>query len=115
MPLYVPVRLDARPRVLALGSIRNSSLSGAYIQTSVTLAPGTPVGVELGQGIARHEEPCCVRAYVVRRDAYGIGVEWCEFAPEPIQTLLTDAASRAQLGSGVRHRRNAATARIDWR
>jgi len=86
--VYVPVRLDARPRVLAPGSIRNASLSGAYIQTTASLEPGAFIDIQFEGAPAPDDENCGVRACVVRRDAAGLAVEWCEFAPEPVRALL---------------------------
>jgi hypothetical protein len=93
MSVYVPVRLDARPKALAPGCIRNASLSGAYIQTSVRLAPGMIVAVEL-EGALRAPERPTVHAWLVRQDSHGLAVEWCEFAPEVIRAVV--ARVRAQ-------------------
>ena len=86
--IYVPVRLDGRPRVLDPGSIRNASLSGAYIQTGASLEPGAFLDIQFERLPLPDDEASPVRACVVRRDALGIAVEWCEFAPEPIRALL---------------------------
>ncbi len=91
MSVYVPVRLDARPRSLAPGCIRNASLSGAYIQTSVRLSPGTLVAVEFEGMLLHGEERSGIHACLVRQDARGLAVEWCEFAPEAIRALLARA------------------------
>jgi hypothetical protein len=36
----------------------------------------------------------CVEGQVVRKDATGFGVEWCEFAPEAVRTLVAVPAFR---------------------
>ncbi len=93
--VYVPVRLDARPRALAPGCIRNASLSGAYIETSARLPPGTLLAVELERLRLESHERCGLRACLVRQDARGIAVEWSEFAPGLIRALLARAPSRS--------------------
>ncbi len=94
MPIYLPVRLDARPKALAPGCIRNASLSGAYIQTSAQLSPGILLDVELGMALLPGGERPCERAWLVRRDAHGLAVEWCEFAPQAIRALVASALAQ---------------------
>ncbi len=86
--VYAPVRLDARPRALAPGCIRNASLSGAYIQTSTRLPPGMLIAVELEGELCRAGQRPYLHAWLVRQDAHGVAVEWCEFAPEAIRAIV---------------------------
>jgi PilZ domain len=100
----VPVRLDAGPHSLVSGIIRNVSLSGAYLETRADLSPWTPVFVELPCGLlGRGEPPDRIRAYVIRRDRTGLALEWSEFAPEIVRTLIAqlDQSKTSQSGAAA--------------
>ena len=84
----VKVRLDAGPGVLAVGRLRNASLSGGYLEGVPPLPVMACVHVELEWGSHTSQETGRVRAYVVRTDAGGLGLEWAEFAPEGIRALI---------------------------
>lgn len=90
----VPVRLDARPQALSFGRLRNASASGTFVETGLRPPLWTRVIVELAWGQWRRSEPQRVAAYIVRHDENGCGLEWCEFAPEPVLALML-AARRA--------------------
>ena len=90
----LPVRLDARPHVLALARLSDASSSGAYLKTRAAPPPMTRVHVELKLGSFRREEPYRIPAYVVRADDTGVGLEWCEFAPAPILALIENPQQR---------------------
>ncbi len=91
--INVPVRLDARPHALAFGRLRDASVSGAYIETAFELPLWTRISVELDWGRFQRDETRRVAAYVARRDAGGIGLEWCELAPRPIVSLIRRRAA----------------------
>src|SRR5579871_4792569 len=84
----VVVRLDARPGVLTVGKLQNASLSGGYVEGVPTLPLLTCVHLELEGGYGKRLETGCVRAHVVRSDPGGLGLEWAEFAPAAIRTLI---------------------------
>lgn len=86
--LDMSVRLEGLPKLLALARLRDVSSSGAYIETSAAPALDSRVLLELGCRTDPSGGRCHVPAYVVRRDERGIGVEWCEFAPQPVLTLI---------------------------
>lgn len=74
------VRLRGSPGAIGFGSLRDVSLSGAYVRTSLFLPLLGCVTVSVG-----NDE---VPAQVVRRDGKGLGLEWEEFAPRVIGRLL---------------------------
>lgn len=86
--LDMSVSLEGFPNLLALARLRNVSSSGAYIETGAAPPLDSRVLVELGCRADPGGGRCRVPAYVIRRDERGIGVEWCEFAPQPVLTLI---------------------------
>lgn len=86
--LDVDIKLFVQQGQPRFGRILNASSSGAYVATGVPLPIMTRVHVALGwdgaQGAGRHR----IAAYVVRADRHGIGLEWQEFAPAAVLTLI---------------------------
>lgn len=94
LPIRLPVQIGADVSRLSRATMRDVSLSGAYIKTAPTSISRSPLLVRLDLHRLSAVEPLVMRAFTVRRDAAGIGVEWCEFAPDPIRALL---ASRPRI------------------
>jgi hypothetical protein len=77
-PTDIAVRFVAKPGTTETGRVLNISLTGAYLETQVPLRllsvvylePATPTADAGGSG--------GIAASVVRRDALGVGLEWCE-------------------------------------
>jgi hypothetical protein len=67
------------------GRVRDASLSGAYVETPLRLPSYCRIELEF-HGVA-------IPACVVRQNATGVGVEWCEFAPSAIIRTLTRLAA----------------------
>jgi hypothetical protein len=82
----VPDGLTAR-RALACPQLRNISSSGAYLRCVVPDPAVTWIRVDFKD----EDNSTSVIAYVVRRTADGIGVEWGEISPEFIARLLSRA------------------------
>jgi len=91
------VRLHSGPNA-ASGRITNASLSGAFVRTSSRLPLFGYILVELPRDDSHHRPPL-VPAYVVREAADGLGLEWCEFAPPSIATLLSADSAPAEPSS----------------
>jgi hypothetical protein len=67
--------------------MRDVSLSGAYLETARRLPyMGRVVLRMLSHG--RGRAATLVEGYITRVSPEGIGVEWCEFAPQAIVELL---------------------------
>jgi hypothetical protein len=87
--LDAAVRLFSGSRAVVSGRITNASLSGAFIRTDARLPAFGYVLVELNGNGGSHRAPARIPAYVVRQTPDGVAVEWCEFAPPAITSLLT--------------------------
>ena len=92
----IPVRLLAHGRDAAHGHIKNLSLSGALLRSQQELV--LPLLIEV------HIEPafqsgtaCVVKARVSRMVTYGVGIEWCDFAPIVVKDLLRSPSLRLPL------------------
>lgn len=105
--LDMSVRLEGHPNLLAFARLRNVSSSGAYIETGAAPALDSRILLELGCRPRPGDSRCRIPAYVARRDERGIGVEWCEFAPQSVLTLI---ATAWQALSPARERKPAARA-----
>jgi hypothetical protein len=89
-----PVRLVTRPFSKRDGRLTDLSVSGASIHTHVLIRPRSRLEVTLlASPWARHEA-VVVSAFVTRRYRQGVGIEWCEFAPAPVGSLLHSVARR---------------------
>lgn len=75
-----PARLSVGSSNTGTGQLRDVSLSGAFIETSLEL----PLFARLTVSVRETQ----VQASVVRREARGVGVEWLETAQRAICPLL---------------------------
>jgi hypothetical protein len=89
--LSVAVRLRTHSGHAIPGRIENASLSGAFVRTSPDFPPFAHVLLEI-EGAPVKSQP--IDAYVVRVTPEGLGLEWAEFAPPVIATLLARASAR---------------------
>lgn len=74
----VPVRFVALPTTVGTGRVLNMSVTGAYLETAVALRRLSvlylePTAVPASGGRVRR-----IAASVVRHDARGVGLEWCD-------------------------------------
>jgi PilZ domain len=97
IPMSLKVRLVSRPGAIGSGRLRDVSLSGAFVQTDLKLPVFTHVAIEFKLNQGNVNEIQEVAACVARRVDDGLGVEWCEFAPQVIRDLL--AGTHAQTAS----------------
>jgi hypothetical protein len=84
------------------GRIANASLSGTFVRTALGLPAFTGVVMELDDAGARQSASQRLPAYVVRAAPDGLGLEWYEFAPPAIATLLARAVAGRPRSAGVR-------------
>jgi hypothetical protein len=89
-----PVRLMTHAFSKRDGRLTDLSVSGAYIQTDVFIRPNSRLSVTLLSSRWTRHEGTVVCAYVTRRYREGVGIEWCEFAPPSVGTLLHSVARR---------------------
>ena len=84
----LPVRLElSRGRNVA-GRMRNASVSGALIECPLELPVFTPLHVEILATPNRVPTPIMLAARVVRAEHPHFGVEWRDFEPKSLITLL---------------------------
>jgi len=70
----------------------NLSLSGALIKADVDLGMHALVQVKIN--VPSPPQRALIPAYVARKIQGGIGVEWCEFAPDVVKELLRSPAAQ---------------------
>jgi hypothetical protein len=86
----LPVRISTEG-LTGTGVLRNVSASGAFIETALPLAVLTMVRIHIPRDEAcgtSHKDAWC---FVVRQEARGVGVEWCEAAPLRVEDLTQPA------------------------
>lgn len=83
----IPARLVVSQRGMSasLGTTRDISLQGMFIETDAPFAVGTvlPLSLDIGGG----EAPLVIRAEVVRREAGGMGLRFDTSDPKPARRL----------------------------
>jgi hypothetical protein len=90
----IVVRLGSRPYSTRTGRLTDVSMSGGSIKIGMDLRLLSRVQVALVlPGRFPHATPI-ISAYVVRRHREGVGVEWCDFAPQAVVELLRSPAVR---------------------
>lgn len=82
--IAVQVSADA---LRADGYMKDLSLSGALVKADVNWGLHALIQVSITPP-SPLQRPEVVTAYVSRKTAEGVGVEWCEFAPNPVKDLL---------------------------
>jgi PilZ domain len=87
------VRIAGRPYNVRSARLADLSASGAYIKVHADLRPLSRVQIAIALPHKLTRPTPMVAAYVVRRCKDGIGVEWCEYAPQPVLELLRYAAA----------------------
>lgn len=87
------IRLAARPYNVRAARLVDLSASGAYIKVSADLRLLTRVQIALALPHRLAHPTRMVAAYVARKGEDGIGVEWCEYAPQAVLELLRYAAT----------------------
>ena len=83
-----PVRLATRNGIAARGRICNVSISGAFVVSPLPVSLFSYIRVQFTAMLNGKRTATAVEGQVVRQDAGGFGVEWCEFAPEIVRALV---------------------------
>jgi len=96
----VDVSLFGHPCVVGRGRIRNVSMTGAFVQTSLALPPLAQLDIELHSRLPLGCETYRIAASVVRTSSDGLGIEWREPVPAGIVSLTLGRAvpSKSRLG-----------------
>jgi hypothetical protein len=103
----IMVRFYARSGTTGIGRLLNISSTGAYMATTAHLRPFSLVYLEPAAASFWEIESRRIAASVVREDAGGVGLEWCESAAETTKvsarlTALAGSSEDAQRSSGRR-------------
>jgi hypothetical protein len=94
-PTDLAVRFVAKAGVSGTGRVLNISLTGAYLETRVALRLLSLVYLEPDSSVSGDAPRGCTAASVVRRDALGVGLEWCDFS-----TTATNLSARLAVLTG---------------
>jgi hypothetical protein len=101
LEVALPVRIRAPYGLIGTGLVVNFSVSGAFIATTLPVAGLSQVRVSFrfGRRAARtmHLDRATFAAQVVRHNAAGFAVEWCEFGAEDIVAFASSNHRRAQI------------------
>ena len=84
------VRITRDGEVIAIASLHEASVSGAFVRTPLLLRNLTRISIEICPDGVHADAEHCVEAYVVRQCPDGFGVEWCQFGPEVIVDMLRE-------------------------
>jgi hypothetical protein len=97
-PTDVAVRFAAKPGPTQTGRVLNISMTGAYLQTQVLLRLFSVLHLEPEMPALAAAGCHSLAASVVRRDALGVGLEWCDC---PIETASVAARLAVLRGNNM--------------
>jgi hypothetical protein len=89
----VPVRVSSPSETAIDGRIRDLSLSGALVATTLAAPLNSRIAVTLALSSPAQID-AVIEAHVTRRDNGDVGIEWCQFAPAAVKDLLRSASVR---------------------
>lgn len=84
----IVVRLGSRPYTVRTGRLIDLSMSGGSITIGMDLRVLSRIQVALVLPARLSRATPVISAYVARRHRDGVGVEWCDFAPQAVVELL---------------------------
>jgi len=89
----IPVHVSADALTRVGGCMKNISLSGALMKSDCDLRLNAliEIRIELPPPSSR---AAVIKAHVSRKFKEGVGIEWCEFAPNIVKDLLRSPSVR---------------------
>jgi hypothetical protein len=75
-------------RVAARGRLLDVSISGAFVSTSLSIAPLSSITLEVVSVAAAARRCTPIEAQVIRRTDSGLGIEWKELTPAALSQLV---------------------------
>ncbi len=94
----IPIRIGAPLFSAKRGRLTNVSLSGGFIKTQFAMRVLSRLHVVMEVPRRPKSDAVTIMAYVARKSEEGIGVEWCDFAPNAVAELIrTATAERLKL------------------
>jgi hypothetical protein len=92
-----PVRMTAHRFAVRKGRLTDLSVSGASIESNFEPRLQSRIEIAMVSPLRPKYKSPVVVGYVTRRHKEGIGVEWCEFAPQVVSELLRNIVTRPHL------------------
>jgi hypothetical protein len=83
-----PVYVWTPGGVAGVGEITSVSISGAFIATPMSLPLLVRIRIRIGSLAGQKQAKIMLDAHVVRQESGGCAIEWCEFAPSSVRTLI---------------------------
>ena len=107
----LPVRISTHRYPATLGRLSDVSVSGALVNINLDARVLCRIQLALILPHRPRRDAQIIEAYVARKQAGGLGIEWCDFAPRVISDLLRDIAWQPQrrvrlIGVEVRRRQD---------
>ena len=90
----IPVHVSAAALTGVDGCMKNLSLSGALMRSDCDLRLYTLIEVRIDLA-PPSPRAVVVKAHVSRKLKEGVGIEWCEFAPNIVKDLLRSPSVRS--------------------
>ncbi len=103
-----PVRITTHRFSVREGRLGDMSVSGALLQADIDVRLLSRIQVIIDLPLHPKYQSPVIEAYVARKYKHGLGIEWCQFAPDPVSELLRAVAKRPH----ARARRHAASASL---
>jgi PilZ domain len=75
-------------RFAAKGRLIDVSISGAFVSTSLSIAPLSSITIEVSPVITSKGRFKPIEAQVIRRTDSGLGVEWKDLTPASLSQLI---------------------------
>jgi hypothetical protein len=75
-------------RVAARGRVLDVSISGAFVSTSLSIAPLSSITLEVVAAVGATRRCTPIEAQVIRRTDSGLGIEWKELTPAALSQLV---------------------------
>ena len=89
----IPVHVSAAALTRVDGCMKNISLSGALMKADCDLRLNTLIEVRIKLPLPS-PRAAVLKAHVSRKLKEGIGIEWCDFAPNIVKDLLRSPSVR---------------------
>ncbi|HTP40605.1 MAG TPA: PilZ domain-containing protein [Steroidobacteraceae bacterium] len=96
----LPVRISGAG-FTGTGILRNLSVSGGFIETSLPLPSLGMVCVQIPRGRNAGLPAAGTWGFVARQDQWGIGVEWCDLAPLAMSPAALSSHSVSRQRSAI--------------
>lgn len=101
VPVGMKVRLSCLPYSIGAGRLRDISVSGAFIETNLSVPLLARVHLEVDLPFAGRTRKHSIPGHVARDAEDGIGIEWLELAPPAVAELLIARAAEVLIDGDI--------------